>query len=515
MARRALILACGHYGDPSIPPLASPVGDGQRLKALLERADVGGYAVRLCEDADTKSAQVELHDFFDQGLPDDLNLLVISGHGLKDRWGRLYFATTDTERERLSATALSAAFVRQQMDDSRAGQKVLVIDACYSGAFIENMIPKKVGDLAVSQADFGNPEEKGTAIVTASTAVQLAGEKEFDGSVQSVFTRCLIEGIETGRADSTGDGRITLSELFDYVRGRMRSEAPGQTPDVFNLRNGGAVVLARNPAWKPLALPKSLVSRANSKDKVRRGSAVEDLESIAASGAPEAPLALDLLRKLALDDSQIVRGFAEAALTRLGPDTPPAKPVAASEPPVPLPLISAEPPAAAQEQAEAPPPPAQLAEAEGAARAMPDKPVPPNKGRKAALIGASVLVASIAVYMVIQAPRSSPADTLPTEAIATGLPASTPAPAAPTADHTWLLGDWVIDQDKKACTAPFFISQTGLITLAITISGVTKSYPFFVRPQGSITAGGFEFTRSGDRVRVSGITKFELSKCRN
>lgn len=513
MARRALILACGRYADPAIPPLASPVGDGRRLKALLERADVGGYEVRLCEDADTKSAQVELHDFFDQGLPDDLNLLVISGHGLKDRWGRLYFATTDTERERLSATALSAAYVRQQMDDSRAGQKVLVIDACYSGAFIEAMIPKKVGDLAVSQADFGNPEEKGTAIVTASTAVQLAGEKEFDGSVQSVFTRCLIEGIETGRADSTGDGKITLSELFDYVRVRMRSEAPGQTPDVFNLRGGGAVVLARNPAWKPLALPRALVSRANSKDKVKRGSAVEDLEAIAASGAAEAPLALDLLRKLALDDSQIVRGFAEAALIRLGADAALAESgPAAAESPAPLPLISPEPPASAQEHAEAPPPPAELAQAKSAAPAIRDRPTPPRNWRKTVLFGSVMVTAAILMVSLLSpSSRTSPQGSLTVGKNG----AEIPIRETQAADHTWLLGDWVIDQSIRGCTAPFTIRQTGLITLAITINGVTKTYPFFVRPEGPIIADKFEFSRSGDRVLVSGITQFELSKCRS
>ena len=503
MARRALILANGRFADASIPALASPVSDGLRLKALLEREDVGGYDVRLCEDTDTKAAQVAIHDFFDQGMPDDLNLLVMSGHGLKDRWSRLYFATTDTERERLSATALSAAFVRQQMDDSRAGQKVLIIDACYSGAFIENMIPKKAGDMAVSRVDFGNPEEKGTAIVTASTAVQLAGEKDFDGSVQSVFTRCLIEGIESGRADSTGNGKITLTELFDYVRARMRSEAPGQTPDVFNLRNGGAVVLARNPSWKPLALPKALVTRANSKDKIRRGSAVEDLEAIAASGAPEAPLAVDLLRKLARDDSQIVRGFAEAALGRVDLTPPPVleiepEPVAAPEPEQP-PAISAE---AASPPYEAPRPAQTLAELPQADEAEPefaDEPTgkPRTNWRLAGIIAAVVIVTNIVVYGIFEAPMN-------------------PGAAEPVSATAWLEGDWVVNQRELGCQAPFTIRRKDDATLAVAIGGASKDYAFSAATDGSITTKAYTYTRDGDRVTALGsIGIFELSKCKN
>jgi Caspase domain len=317
MARRALILANSRYSDETIPVLASPVSDSLRLKALLEREEIGGYQVTVRDNDEMMAARMAVHDFFQAALPGDLHLMVYSGHGLKDARSRLYFATADTQRERLAATALSANYIRQQIDDSRAGQKLLFIDACYSGTFIEGMTPKRVGEMQVSPSDFGNSDDKGTAIVTASTSVQLAGEREFDGTVQSVFTRCLIEGIETGQADASGDGMITLMELFDYVRERMRTEAPGQTPHVLSLGNGVSMPVARNPMHRKVALPKELLALARSKDRVERGSAVEDLEELAASDAPEAALAMELLRTLTQDDSLTVRGFAEAALVRL------------------------------------------------------------------------------------------------------------------------------------------------------------------------------------------------------
>lgn len=317
MALRALIIANESFEDPEIPPLSSPVSDGHRLKALLEREDVGGYQVELCDNASSIDARHAVQQFFDSGAPGDLQLLVLSGHGLKDRWSRLYFATSDTVKARLAASSLEARFVRERMDDGRAGRKILIIDACYSGAFLDGMVPKKAGDLEIVREDFGNQPTRGVSIVTASTAVQLAGEKDVGGAVQSVFTRLMIEGIETGAADAGGEGMITLADLFDHVSRRMRVEAPGQTPQCLDLSQGGSMMIARNPVWRSATLPDDLIARIASRDRNVRVIAVEDLARIVQDGGAAAPKAVDALRALAQDDSVAVNQFAQAMLVQL------------------------------------------------------------------------------------------------------------------------------------------------------------------------------------------------------
>lgn len=510
MARRALILANGAYADATIPALASPVSDARRLKALLEREEVGGYQVELCLDAATMPARLAVHDFFEQARPGDLHLMVYSGHGLKDARSRLYFATADTQRERLAATALSASFIRQQMDDSRAGQKVLFIDACYSGTFIEGMTPKRAGADQVSAQDFGNTQDKGTAIVTATTSVQVAGEREFDGTVQSVFTRCLIEGIESGAADSTGNGTITLGELFDYIKERMRSEAPSQTPHVLSLGSGGSMALARSPARQAAVLPKSLLTRVRSKDRARRISAAEDLEALAMPGSAQAALALEQLHKLAQDDSLAVRSFAKAALARLGEGSisqaEPVDPV----PPEPREGFAAEPKTGGE------PGTGSLSQSAS------DDNAPTVRDRKPGKVSCGFVLAVMLVSAVVTlgAMRlfGSDEESEPTaigqsdRPIAAAADAMAPASLQP---GDWLTGYWYIDIARLGCANPMIVRYDGGRTLNVAVGGAAKDYLFHAEDYGRrFVTEPFTFIRNGDRVTVQGkAERFELSRC--
>lgn len=506
MARRALILANGAYRDTSIPALASPVSDALRLKALLERDDVGAYEVSLCIDAETMPVRLAVHDFFEQARPGDLHVMVYSGHGLKDARSRLYFATADTQRERLAATALSASFIRQQIDDSRAGQKVLFIDACYSGTFIEGMTPKRAGADQVSTQDFGNAHDKGTAIVTATTSVQVAGEREFDGTVQSVFTRCLIEGIESGAADSTGNGTITLGELFDYIKERMRGEAPGQTPHVLSLGSGGSMALARSPRRKAITLPRALLMRVRSKDRARRISVVEDLEGLAVQETPEAALALEQMRKLAQDDSLAVRTFAAAALTRLGDGKETDK--GPSDPPTAL--IESEPVPAAPEAASKP-------EVESSTLAEPDKLISQTIDsypwhRSWVAIFIALIFGAVLVWAISSAILSKPAEEAPAEAFADAMAAAEPATFLPS---DWLTGTWYINKAQFGCANPMMVAYKGGQTLNIAVGGVAKEYSYVSEDYGSrFKTEAFTFIRNGSGVTVEGkAERFELSRC--
>jgi hypothetical protein len=62
------------------------------------------------------------------------------------------------------------------------------------------------------------------------------------GSSEGLFTRTLVEGLGTGKADADGDGQISLQELSEWVKPRVNREAMKdhrtQTP---SLTIGGAV----------------------------------------------------------------------------------------------------------------------------------------------------------------------------------------------------------------------------------------------------------------------------------
>lgn len=235
MPQRALLIGNGTFDDQRIPPLASPVPDSQVFGRLLAQPEVGDYSVKVCLDYPSRDVRMEIQKFFDNADFDDILLIYLSGHGLKDSDGKLHFGTRDTDPDAVNASSLDVRFLHERIDNSAARKKILLIDSCYSGAGATGWDPK--GEMAnVTREEFGEDPSSGKVVITASTSVQPSFENTHGLTKRSRFTRHLIEGIETGAADKNQTGIITVDELYDYVRSAMRREAandpsvPRQTP---------------------------------------------------------------------------------------------------------------------------------------------------------------------------------------------------------------------------------------------------------------------------------------------
>lgn len=313
--KRALILATGTYADSRITALKSPVPDAERLRLLLIRDDIGPYEVTMLSDAGLMAQRVAIERYFQSAGPDDTLLLFVSGHGDKDADGDLYFLAQDTDRDLLSSTAIGAHFVSKQAARSRAKQKVLLIDTCYSGAFAKGHVFKS-GSAAITAEDFGENGGRGTAIITAASSTQLASEAAAEGRMQSRFTRHLIEGIETGAADVNGTGNITLDELFDYVRTALHREGPGQEPKRLNAIDGD-MVIARNPVPRAVPLAPAMLKRVASRNWETRAAACIPLAEIVRNGDRQRGPALAALQSLGEDPDDRVKRRAQVELTAL------------------------------------------------------------------------------------------------------------------------------------------------------------------------------------------------------
>lgn len=314
MARRALLIANGMFSDPRIPPLKSPKPDVQKLASLLRREDVGGYDVTTCFDCESSDVRDNVQTFFESADYGDIDLILISGHGIKDKWGKLHYAMRDTNVDYPSARSLESRWLIERMEESSSSYQILFIDTCYSGAFQKGVISKTVGS-TVSKNDFGDDNVTGRAVITASTAVQESTESEVDGSFQSLFTRQIISGIVTGGADSENSGNITLVALFKYIRDGLKREAPTQNPQPYFYGLDGSLVLALNPV---ATLHSDLIARSRSKERDVRAASVEDLAEVATSRGPLYEAAIRELKRLSEDDSRFVRTLAGDALRELG-----------------------------------------------------------------------------------------------------------------------------------------------------------------------------------------------------
>jgi Bacterial lectin/Caspase domain len=315
--RSALIVASYDYQDPGLRLLRAPVRDAEALAAVLQDPDIGDFHVQTMLNEPAHVVALGVNDFFADRDRDDLLVIHFSCHGVKDETGELYFATTDTKLRRLAATAVSADFVNRLMGRSRSRRIVLLLDCCYAGAFERGMVTK--ADKAVHIEDqFGG---RGRAVITASGAMEYAFEEaELADSSElrpSVFTRALVEGLDTGDADRDQDGYVGLDELYDYVFDRVQEVTPNQTPGKWTFAIEGELQIARRrgPVTKPAPLPPELQQAIEQPLAGIRLGAVHELERLLrarhAGLALAARLGLEGLRE---DDSRAVAEAATAAL---------------------------------------------------------------------------------------------------------------------------------------------------------------------------------------------------------
>lgn len=315
--RRALLISTGTYQDSAFRQLSAPQADVEALGAVLTDPAIGAYEITTLGNSASHEVNQEIEDFFGTSSPDDQVILYFSGHGLKDDKGRLYLITTNSKMRLLASTAVSAQFIREQLDQCRSRRKIVILDCCYAGAFLD---PTTRGDPSIDVLE--RLSGRGSVVMTAASAIGYALEGRVSPSVKqisqvppSVFTSALIDGLATGSADQDGDGLIDIDELYDHVYKKVKEIAPEQTPG----RGGsveGKLYVATNPRGpRPAQLPAEFGDAVQNPLPSVRLAIVRELVTLSSDGRPGTVLAVhDALTKLADDDSRRVATAARSAL---------------------------------------------------------------------------------------------------------------------------------------------------------------------------------------------------------
>ncbi len=258
MNRAALLIGVSEY-EADLPSLLSARQDVIAIRQVLENPKIGGFnKIRELLDPDRQSMEEAIELLFGECGKDDLVLLFFSGHGIKDDRGRLYFATRYTRKtetgDLIRSTAVAANFVHEVMGNSRAKRQVIVLDCCFSGAFATGM-SAKAGQTENIAADIkAQLESEGRAVLTSSTATQYSFEANQAESDLSIYTRYLIEGLSTGAADLDSDGVISIDELHEYARAKVQEAAPAMKPEIYAVREGYKIQIAKAPVGDPRLL---------------------------------------------------------------------------------------------------------------------------------------------------------------------------------------------------------------------------------------------------------------------
>jgi hypothetical protein len=316
--RLALLIGTKRYEDPTFAALQAPAADLTALAAVLRSPSICGFDyVQSMLDASASDARVALSMMLTRAAADDLVLVYFTGHGVLDEQGQLFFCLRDTQRALIRPTSMPASAMRDEMAYCRARRQVLILDCCHSGAF-ERTKNAGVGTRVCTEAHFRG-SGRGRVVLASSDATQFAfeGDKVIGHSQQSLFTHYLIEGLQTGAADSNGDGEISVDEAYEYAYEKVTRDMPGQTPGKWTYKQQGAIVLAKNP--QPVALPELIEPAliegiAATKPLSIRLAAVAEMSKLLTGGRPGVALAArELLAPLAGDDSRRISSLVEQA----------------------------------------------------------------------------------------------------------------------------------------------------------------------------------------------------------
>jgi hypothetical protein len=148
----------------------------------------------------------------------------------------------------LGATRLELVVLEQLVRSSSAAFRVLVVDACRSGALTRVKGGRPMPSFAVRVDEQLSGE--GVVFLTSSSANEDA--QESDEIQGSFFTHYFRSGL-LGAADDNADGRITLDEAYRYahsstLRASSRTWAGLQHPTFrYELRGQGDLVLSELP----------------------------------------------------------------------------------------------------------------------------------------------------------------------------------------------------------------------------------------------------------------------------
>ena len=247
--------------EPGLNPLPAAVKDIEALGRVLQDPEMGGFdEVKTLANPEPHAMQLAIETLFDSRAKDDLVLLFFSGHGIKDDAGRLYFASRSTRKNAkenlIRSTAVPASFVHEIMNNSRAKRQAIILDCCFSGAF----------DLGLQAKDDGSVDlrtqlgAEGRVVLTSSSSTQYSFEQQ--GSDLSIYTRYLVEGIETGAGDTNSDGFVSILELHEYAASKVQQEAPAMTPKIIVIKDKGfEIVLAKARVADPKLKYRKATSR--------------------------------------------------------------------------------------------------------------------------------------------------------------------------------------------------------------------------------------------------------------
>lgn len=198
--RKALIVGINYYEHGS--PLYGCVDDAHAVKAVIERHGDGSvnFDVQLFTGTGKTDAvsRTQIKDYVKKLFADDseIALFYFAGHGHIESTGG-YLLASDSQR---GDEGVSLTEILSLANESRARNKIIILDSCHSG--IAGTPPTSGKNAVLAE---------GITILTASTEEQYATEENGRG----VFTTLFVDALNGVSANLLGD--VTPGSIYSYI----------------------------------------------------------------------------------------------------------------------------------------------------------------------------------------------------------------------------------------------------------------------------------------------------------
>ena len=258
---RALVIGIDRYANPRFN-LAGAVNDAKNMhRLLIEHAGFDADEVLVLTDELATRNEIlnAIHEWLVEGTrANSRAVLYFAGHGYRqkdddgDETDGLDEVLVPHDSRLISADSepmqvsnlISDDEIRTLFDGLRDRHAFVIVDACHSGTITRALtrpdpsfvrtIDLRLRDETTapirrsrSRGEGLDPRPEGfisssdnLVAWTAVSSSQLALEDRDASPRQGVFTRHFVQGLAERRADRNGDGRVSHSEMLDFVRGK-------------------------------------------------------------------------------------------------------------------------------------------------------------------------------------------------------------------------------------------------------------------------------------------------------
>lgn len=192
--RKALVVGIDDYPNA---PLTGCINDATAVAQFLRKNGDGSpnFDVLQKDNIQTKAElKSMIKELFDSSV--EIALFYFSGHGCKNDVDG-YIVTPDYSKD---DEGVPMTEILSIVNKSKALNKVVILDCCYSGTFGNGALSDKLTEIS-----------EGVTILTASMEDQTSRESGGHG----VFTNLLLEALSGGAANINGN--ITPGSIYSYI----------------------------------------------------------------------------------------------------------------------------------------------------------------------------------------------------------------------------------------------------------------------------------------------------------